>query len=186
MRTRQSSSPMDTPGRRVGAEIENDEEGEMEVDPIFVFIMNDKNCQEALAVPGAPVGPHQDPHISAMKYIVQEMSLLVGFSLTKKHLIRRSTGPPPIYDYWCVRTLTPRQAKLFQYKLEDYFTTGPPAQVPLPVQLPPPAQVQTSQWSLAVETNRHNRIGAVYRFGGSESYILHGLLAKGGLQALTH
>ena len=101
-------------GRRVGAE---NEEGETEMDPIFVFIMNDRNCQAALAVPWAPVGPHNDPHISAMrivKYIVQEMSLLVGFPLTEKHLIRRSTGPPPTYDYWCVHTLIPRQAKVFQ------------------------------------------------------------------------
>ena len=61
-------------GRRVSAEIE---EGETEMDPIFVFIMNDRNCQAALAVPGAPVGPHNDPHLLAMslvKYIVQEMS----------------------------------------------------------------------------------------------------------------
>jgi len=57
----------------------------------------------------------------------------------------------------------------FEDCLEDYFTTGPPP--PQPVQ-PPPAQVQTSQWSLAVEQNGHNPIGGVYRFGGSESYIL--------------
>ena len=166
-------------GRRVGAE--NDEEGETEVDPIFVFIMNDRNCQAALAVPGAPVGSHNDPHIAMgiVKYIVQEMSLLVGFPMTEKHLIRRSTGPPSTYDYWCVHTLIPRQAKVFQDRLEDYFTTGPPGQVPPPVQ-PPPAQVQTSQWSSAVKRNGHTPIGAVYIFGGSERpKILHGLLARG-------
>ena len=133
-------------GRRVGAEIEEGE-GETEMDPIFVFIMNDRNCQAALAVPGAPVGPHNDPHLSAMslvKYIVQEMSLLVGFPLTQKQLIRRGTGPPPTYDYWCVHTLRPIQVKVFQDGLEDYFTTGPPGQVTPPVP-PLPAQAATSQ-----------------------------------------
>jgi len=90
---------------------------------MFVFIMNDRNCQAALAVPGAPVRPHQDPHISAkrmVKHIVQEMSLLVGFPMMEKHLIRQSTGFPPQYDYQCVHSLTPRQTKVFPDRLQDY------------------------------------------------------------------
>ena len=152
---------------------------ETELDRIVVFIMNDRNCHAALGVGGAPVTPHHnDPHISAervVKYIVQEMAVEVGFHLTEKNLIRRGTGPPPTYDYWCVHSLQPKQAKIFEDRLEDFFTTGPPGQPPAV----PPAQTRCSQWSLAVERNGHNPIGAVYKFGGSESFILHGLLARG-------
>ena len=33
------------------------------------FTMNDRNCQAALAVPGAPITAHQDLHISAMRRV---------------------------------------------------------------------------------------------------------------------
>ena len=155
-----------------------DDEGtcETELEPIVVFIMNDRNCHAALGVGGAPVTPHHnDPHLSAervVKYIVQEMAVEVGFHLTEKNLIRRGTGPPPTYDYWCVHSLQPKQAKLFEDRLEDFFTTGPPGQ-------PPAAQTRCSQWSLAVERNGHNPIGAVYKFCGPESFILRCLFARG-------